>query len=132
MSFLAKTEKLCACNPFVRLYVVEKSLRCIERFRIKQLRDRTSITKAVFETLSRQLDAVKILDVKLNEDIGPEGEDVLRIEVIYEGDPGKIDPRIVSGMIRVLRPILNDAHESGFPLISLISKADLPRERRAS
>ena len=96
------------------------------------MRDRTSITKAVFETLSRQLDAVKILDVKLNEDIGPEGEDVLRIEVIYEGDPGKIDPRIVSGMIRVLRPILNDAHESGFPLISLISKADLPRERRAS
>ena len=70
--------------------------------------------KAVLRTFVQQLTAVKVLDVTINEDVGPEGEHVLRINVIFEGDPGKIDPRIVSGMIRVLRPVLEQETRIGF------------------
>ena len=96
------------------------------------MQDLETVRGAIFDALSRTLRAVKILDVRLSEDVGPEGEDVLRIDVIFEGDPQKIDPRLISGMVRTLRPVLEEAHESAFPLISLISKSDLPREKRAS
>jgi hypothetical protein len=95
------------------------------------MRDLETVKKAVVDAVTRTLYAVQILEVKMSEDVGPEGEDVLRIDVIFEGDPSKIDPRAVSGMIRTLRPVLDKADEPAFPLVSLISKADWRGERRA-
>jgi hypothetical protein len=96
------------------------------------MHDPETVKKAVVDAISRTFSAVTIVEVKISEDSGPEGEDVLRIDVIYEGDDTKINPRAVSGMIRTLRPVLDKAEESAFPLISLISKADWRGAQRAS
>lgn len=96
------------------------------------MRDLEMVKKAVVKAVTRTLYAVKIIEVKMTEDVGPEGEDVLRIDVIFEGDASKIDPRAMSGMVRTLRPVLDEADEPAFPLVSLISKADWRGEHRAS
>jgi hypothetical protein len=55
---------------------------------------------------------------------------VLRIDVIFEGAPKDLNAKKLSGAVRHLRPKLDKIHESAFPLLSFISKAD--RDKRAS
>jgi hypothetical protein len=89
-----------------------------------------SIKKIVTETLRAQFNRIKILDVQVHEDVDLDGDEVLRIDVVFEGH---LDPRKLSGVIRYLRPKLDEVHESAFPLLSFISSAEAhTRGKRAS
>jgi hypothetical protein len=88
---------------------------------IKQIRQ---IKKVVTDALAADFDDLKILDVKIQEDVDADGDEVLRIEVIFAGAP-KLDARKISGAIRYLRPKLTAIKETAFPLLSFISDADL-------
>ena len=89
------------------------------------------IKHIVTEVLSREFRSVRIVDVRVHEDVDPEYDNILRIDVIFEGRPKDLDARKLSGAVRTLRPRLNAIHESAIPLLSFISKAD-DRRRRAS
>jgi hypothetical protein len=82
------------------------------------------IKKVVKEALAADFDNLKIVDVRIQEDVDADGEELLRIEVIFEGAP-KLDARKISGAIRYLRPKLTAIKETAFPLLSFISGADL-------
>jgi hypothetical protein len=94
------------------------------------MRKLASIKRIVTQTLRRDFDHIRILDVEIQEDVDSDGEDVLRINVIFEGTPKDLDAKKLSGAVRHLRPKLDKIHESAFPLLSFISKAD--RDTRAS
>ena len=96
------------------------------------VRNFDSIKKAVTDTLSGQFKKVRILDVRIHEDVDFDMGEVLRIHVIFEGTPKDLDARKLSGAIRHLRPKLEEINEFAFPLLSFISKADADRNRRAS
>jgi hypothetical protein len=96
------------------------------------MQDLEAFKKAVMQAASRAFAHVKILDVQISQDHDSDGGAVLRIEIIFDGDLRKIDPRSVSGMARTLRPVLDEAGEPAFPLVSLISKSDWRGEQRAS
>jgi hypothetical protein len=94
------------------------------------VRNLSLIKRIVTQTLRREFDRVRILDVEIHEDVDFDGEDVLRINVIFAGTPKDLNAKKLSGAVRHLRPKLDKIHESAFPLLSFISKAD--RDRRAS
>jgi len=89
-----------------------------------------SIKRIVTETLKRDFDRIRILNIEIHEDVDSDGDDVLRIDVIFQGAPQNLNAKKLSGVVRHLRPKLDEIHESAFPLLSFISKAD--RDRRAS
>jgi hypothetical protein len=95
-----------------------------------KMRNLASIKRIVVETLRRDFDHTRILDVEIHEDVDFDGEDVLRINVIFEGTPKDLNAKKLSGAVRLLRPKLDKIHESAFPLLSFISKAD--HDKRAS
>jgi hypothetical protein len=95
-----------------------------------EVRNLTSIKRIVTRTLQRDFDHIRILDVEVHEDVDFNGEDVLRINVIFEGTPKDLNAKKLSGAVRHLRPKLDEIHETAFPLLSFISKAD--RDKRAS
>src|SRR5262245_32505174 len=45
------------------------------------------IKKIVRDTLSHEFDRIRILEVKIHKDVDSDGDDVLRIDVIFEGQP---------------------------------------------
>lgn len=87
------------------------------------MRDMEKIASLVKETLAETFDSVTIIRVRASAD--PENEDVLNIEVVFEGRSKDLDSRKVAGAVRHVRPKLSEQlDEWAFPLLSFISKGD--------
>jgi hypothetical protein len=83
------------------------------------------ISKIVADTLKRDFDSVRIVDVNVRSDVDRDGDRILRIEVIFEGHQKDVNVRKLSAAVRHIRPKLFKIGEQAFPLISFISKGDL-------
>jgi hypothetical protein len=94
--------------------------------------DTIGIAQVVRETLAADFDKVKIVDVKIHKELDSDGDDVLRIEVIFEGTPKDVDALNLTGAVRQVRPRLRAINETAFPLFSFISKGDWSAERLKS
>ena len=96
------------------------------------MRNLASVKRAVKETLSRQFSHVRVSDVRVREDTDPDGDDVLRIDVIFDGTSRDLDAKKLAGFIGHLQPRLEQMHETALPLVYFISSAELSRNKRAS
>ncbi|MGH6893418.1 MAG: hypothetical protein ACREEP_14300 [Dongiaceae bacterium] len=93
------------------------------------MRDIGKIVEIVKKTLAADFAKMKILDVKIREELDSDGEDLLRVYVIFEGAPKDVDVRKLSGAVRHLRPKLSEMGETAFPLFSFISRGDVGAEK---
>jgi hypothetical protein len=94
------------------------------------MRDLEKVAKVVRETLEADFTKVKILDVRIREDIDFDGSEILRVDVLFAGAPKDLDAKKVSGTVRSVRPrLMKEANERAFPLFSFISKGDVGAER---
>lgn len=82
------------------------------------------ISKMVAETLRADFDNVRIMEVRVVGDIDFNEEDVLRIEVVFQGQRKDVDVKKISGAVRHVRPKLRKMGEQAFPLFSFISQRD--------
>lgn len=82
------------------------------------------IAEVVNEALENDFDNVKILDVRVHDEEDYDGDEFLRIEVVFEGTRKGLDTRKLSGAVRHVRPKLSAIGEEAFPLFSFISKGD--------
>lgn len=81
----------------------------------------------MLETLHKDFESVSIINVKVHRDVDFDGDDVLRIDVVFEGRPRDMG-RLVSGAVRHVRPRLKEEfNEFAFPLMSFISSRDAGR-----
>jgi hypothetical protein len=96
------------------------------------MRNLASVKQAVNETFSRLFSHVRVIDVRVREDTAFYGDDILRIDVIYEGAVKDLDGKKLAGFIGHLQPKLEQIHEPALPLLSFISRADFYRNKRAS
>jgi hypothetical protein len=81
------------------------------------------IANAVRETMTDQFKSVKVRDINVKPDTDQFGEDVLHIDVVYDGK--SLDPRATASFIRHLRPRLLKLQEMKFPVISFVSSAEI-------
>jgi hypothetical protein len=88
------------------------------------MRDMKQIAKVVRETLAADFDNVKIIEVIVHDDVDSDGEDVLKVKVIFEGTRKDVDPAKLAGAVRHVRPKLDEIGEKAFPLFSFISSGD--------
>lgn len=79
------------------------------------------ISEVVSETLKSDFNNIEILNVKVHSDVDFEGDDILRIEVVFKGEPKSVDTSMLSGAVRHIRPKLTKINEHAFPLLSFIS-----------
>lgn len=85
--------------------------------------DYEAIAKAVSDTLSKDFRIIKIVNVNVTSDIDCDGEQVLRIEVVFDGALKRDAKHLVSA-VRKLRPELSKLHADLFPLLSFVSILD--------
>ena len=84
--------------------------------------DINHVKDAVRETMTDQFKSVKVRDIKVNDDTDQFGDDVLRIDVVFDGH--SLNPRGMSSFVRLLRPRLLELQELKFPVVSFISSAE--------
>ena len=82
------------------------------------------IREIVKKDLSKHFDRVKIFKIEVQEDVGVDEEEILRINVIFDGEPKSLNAQELVGTVRRLRPKLDKIEESAFPLLSFISKSE--------
>lgn len=85
------------------------------------------ISAAIESLLKQDFENVRILKVSVREDEDRDGDEILRVEVVFEGDTRAFDAQKLSGVVRHIRPALREMGEKAFPLMSFISS----REARA-
>jgi len=80
------------------------------------------VVRAVVE---EQLAPAKVIDVIVDEDLDSTGKSILRIEVVFEVEEGKLDPAKVVGLARHLREPLEALKEDRFPVFTFVKPEEL-------
>lgn len=93
--------------------------------------DAGKVEATVADTLSRYFENIKIIRVDVDRDIDRDGQDILRIQVVFDGVVKGKDAASIAGAARRLRPALEKIDEDLFPLLSFVSKLDDERRTRA-
>jgi len=82
------------------------------------------IKKVVKKTLTKPLGKVSITKIDVVDGVDADGDDILRISVIYDGGPEDLNPEKLLGITRILRDELDTIGEQAYPLVSFISKTE--------
>jgi hypothetical protein len=91
--------------------------------------DSDQVAALVADTLGRHFQNIKIIHVDVERDRDRDGEDILRIKVVFDGVVKGRDAANIAGAARRLRPVLEEIDADIFPLLSFVSKLDYERGR---
>ena len=82
--------------------------------------------KAIIRSvLESRFGDIEIHDIMIRAEEDDGGDRILFVKVILEGKPRILDPKETIGMPRRLIPLIEDAGETGFPVMSYIAKSEL-------
>lgn len=86
---------------------------------------RADVIDAIAEVVRDRLSDARIVDVSVAEDVDHDGDDILRVEVVFEAEGDRLDPSRVRGLIRHIRSRLAGLHEDRFPMMSFQTPRDV-------
>lgn len=87
------------------------------------------IEKIVRNVLSERFENVEIESISVVFDVDEDGDDILRVKVIFDGQTKHLDARKASGVLRHLRPKIAEIGEDAFPIMSYIAKSELGKHK---
>ena len=82
------------------------------------------VHKIISDTVEAQLGREHVVSVKVEEDQDLDGDLVLHVTVVLQGDRNELDPSRLSGLLRHLRPALSKGGEGRFPVLSFVAAED--------
>jgi hypothetical protein len=93
--------------------------------------DADKVAETVATTLAPDFQSIRFLRVNVSPGTDPDGNDLLRIEVVYDGTLKREDARHLASAVRRLRPALEEIDVELFPLLSFVSRLDYESGRPA-
>jgi hypothetical protein len=79
--------------------------------------------------LDKYFKNLNIKAVYVAPELDQDGDEILRVDVVFEGKLKADDARRVPGAARQIRPVLEENDADLFPLLSFVSKLDYDRGR---
>ena len=86
--------------------------------------EREEVAKIVSSLFHERFRNVEIISVDVNEETDADGDEILRVKVVFSADGGRLDSSLTSGFLRYLRPKLSELGIEQFPVMSFISVQD--------
>lgn len=86
----------------------------------------------VLDVLRERFDDVAIENIDIQRDRDEDGNDILRVQVVFDGNTKRLDARKASSVQRYMRPRLAEIQETAFPVMSYISKSDYRKHKAAA
>jgi hypothetical protein len=93
--------------------------------------DADKVAETVAEVLGPDFESIKIAKVNVSPGTDPDGNDLLRIEIVFDGTLKRADARHMASAVRRLRPALEEIDIDLFPLLSFFSKFDYESDHPA-
>jgi hypothetical protein len=91
--------------------------------------DMQKIQNGIARVLRGYFENLKIRGVHVKEDVDQDGDEILRVLIVFEGDLEGNDVRRAVGAASRIRPVLEAYDADLFPLLSFVSKLDYDRGR---
>lgn len=85
--------------------------------------------RIIRKTLEDQFCGMEIVSVAVTEDQDVDGEPVLHVTVVHDTDREELNPSLLSGVLRHLRPALSEHGERRFPVMSFVAVEDRAEAR---
>ncbi|HER25626.1 MAG TPA: hypothetical protein ENI69_00795 [Rhodospirillales bacterium] len=85
---------------------------------------------AVIEKVLRDIfDDIDIETITVEPDIDEDGDNILRVRVIFDGENKQLDTHKTSSLLRYMRPKIADIGENAFPVVSFIAKSEIRKPK---
>ncbi len=85
--------------------------------------------RIIRKTLEDELFGIDIVSIAVTEDQDVDGEPVLHVTVVHDTDREELDPSLLSGVLRHLRPALSEHGERRFPVMSFVAAKEQAEAR---
>lgn len=90
--------------------------------------DAKKLSEAITRVLGEHFDNIEIVDVVVFPDRDRDGDQILRVEVVFSGDLKGSDAKKIAGASRWIRPTLDElVGDDIYPLLSFVSKVENER-----
>jgi hypothetical protein len=91
--------------------------------------DKERLRNLVLDVLRERFEGVEVDSITIEPDVDADGDDILLVNVIFDGKHRKLDPRRAASLLRHIRPKFEEIGEKAFPVISFIAKADMRKAK---
>ena len=88
------------------------------------MHDMNNIEATIRNRLAEDFATVRILRIDISEDVDFDGDDILKVKVVFEGPPSDLDRRALVSSVRRVRDALATIGVFEFPAVSFISAED--------
>ena len=86
--------------------------------------DRERLASYIADSLNSRFKNVEIVDVKIEQDIDRDGDPILRVLLIFDGEITDADVKVVVGAARQLQPKLDEIDDDIYPVLSFVSRLE--------
>lgn len=90
----------------------------------KMAPDFSKIEAEILKILSKDFEVVSLRQVNITPDQDFDGDEILRVEVVFDGKPKDLPLAFLTQATRRIRPTLNNFKLPQFPSITFTSSAD--------
>jgi len=83
------------------------------------------IVQTIRRVVERELSPTRVVDVSVKESVAFDGEEILRVRIVFSPEEGQLDPAKVLGLVRHLREPMQEQGEVRFPLLSFMTPEEI-------
>lgn len=96
--------------------------------------DTAKLESAISRELGKLFENIKIENVIVSPDTDRDGNDMLRVEIVFSGSLRGKDARNVAGATRQIMPTIDELMDDDdlYPLLSFVSKVDYERRGKSA
>lgn len=87
------------------------------------------IKEIVREVLSSRFEGVQIVSVSTRADVDEDGDDIIAIDIVFDGKEKRLDSRQTSTIARRVIPKMREIGEGAFPIFSFIAQSEIGKLR---
>lgn len=87
-----------------------------------------AIAKTIRDVVERELSPTRIIDVSVEEGAAFDGEEILRVQIVFSPEDNGLEPSKVLGLVRQLRGPLEEQGEGRFPMLSFMTPEEADGE----
>ncbi len=86
--------------------------------------DQETVDDVIERVVRSRFPNVQIDSVEVVPDVDLDGDRMLRITVVFDGQAGDLDPARMAGLVRHIRSALPASEANSFPLVTYMTRAE--------
>ena len=93
------------------------------------MQDAEEIRQTIRRVIEKRLAPTQIVDVETEDDVDHDGDDIVRVRIIYAANSGRPKARDVIGLTGLVRKPLLDSRIDRFPILTFMTSEEWDRDR---